>query len=228
MLYIFIFIYIMTKETKIILILTSQRCGSTHLLELIGNNIINLEYKYEIFINEDIANAKEFLDNHKQNCDKPFFMFKLMYSQINDDLINLLKCNYFDYIINLNRVNMLDVHISKIKMKEIKQFKSYDTTNYKIKFNINEYLIWKKRILDWKNKYLNEINQSILYYEYNELFDSNKVINKLNNFIPELKKSEKIFVKLQKQDLSVDYKDKIINYNECKEFIENELKTFDN
>jgi hypothetical protein len=135
--------------------------------------------------------------------------------------------------------NPIDIYISKCKTRHTNKWINFDTTNVKIIFNKREYEFLKKDILDYINqctKYC--INHNVpyvnIYYEYfvmlaeseqqvylQKLFQTASNIDLLNKNID----CDSFLCK--KQDKCNNYHHKIINYDEVKEYLDNENTQYD-
>lgn len=241
-------------KTKIILVLTDGRSGSTNLIKLF-ENFKNITVCSELFNENDVYSSKyekdliikkygekylekttdpkyhlEILKYLSENSNKEFFIFKIMLFQTTSEFLEkMIKDNLIYHIIILERKNMIDKFISQRKAELLNKWQSYDTTNTKIKFNIINYGWYKKYRINLHKEYFRLLKKNYKYYtyiEYNETINFDSIIKKIKGMFPELILKDNSNKCLKIQDKSKNYNDKIENYDEVKDFIEEELKTF--
>ena len=238
-------------KTKIIMVLTSGRSGSTNLIKNFSN-FINININAEIFnrdecwcndynkdliikkygenyfkITKDINYQIEILKYLSENCNEEFFIFKVFLEQSSIEILQkMIKENIFYHIIILERKNIIDRYISFEKAIELNKWIYNDTTNYKIEFNIQKYESFKNYHKECYSKYFKIVKDNYTYIEYNETINLDSIIKKIKSIFPELILRNNSNNCLEKQDKSKNYNDKITNYDDVKDFIEEELKTF--
>ena len=239
-------------KTKLIVVLSLARSGSSNLIKLF-NNFKNIDVNGEIF-NKDhpyMFNKnknrnlfkKEYGDNYQkyildynlyieslkfiiENTEEDFIVIKIFMNQI--PFIELKKIiKIADKIIYLERKNILDRYISCIKAVQLNIWENIDTTNHSIIFGIKDYINFKKHHIYTNNNYKRLLNNNkTMYIEYNETKNLDKILKKINLFIPKLKIISNSNISLKIQDKSTEYKDKIKNYEEVEKFVSKELKQF--
>lgn len=143
--------------------------------------------------------------------------------------------NKTPFIIILYR-NPIDTYISNLKFNKTNKYKCYDTTQLKIHFNIDDYIHYKEILIKWFNYIKSEsiINKTVfveMYYEKIHglsFVEQHKYIKTiLENHLPQYKFQYKLREPtIYKQDKSIKYKDKILNYEEVKEYINNECSIY--
>lgn len=230
----------MSTKTKVILLLSLPRSGSNYFVnqmhhfknvkvcgEVFGphpNIIYPKKIKNWFEINKKIC--VNLLDNPNK-INKEFLFMKFFLYEENKDILKFLLDNYnISNIFILERKNIVDRYISFKKASNIKKWLLSDTTNIKINFDIEEYSKFKKFHIKTYETYKKIIkNKNYCYVEYQSNFNDDLFLNKIKTFIPDLNLNKnKIFLnRIKKQDLSTNYKDKIENYNEIKNFIFTEL-----
>jgi hypothetical protein len=238
-------------KTKIIMVLTLGRSGSTNLIRNFSN-FININVNSEIFNkNESYCNDDnkqliisrygknylkittdknyqiEILKYLSENCNKEFFIFKIFICQTTIEILQkMIKENIIYRIIILQRKNIIDRFISERKAYMLNEWTTFATTNYKIEFNIQKYESFKNYHKKYYSKYFKIVKDNYTYIEYNETINLDSIIKKIKSIFPELILKNNSNNCLEKQDKSKNYNDKITNYDEVKDFIEEELKTF--
>lgn len=238
-------------KTKIIMVLTSGRSGSTNFNEIF-RNFINININSEIFnkyeshcnndnkqliisrygenylkITTDINYQIEILKYLSENCNEEFFIFKIFLDQTSIEILQkMIKENIIYRIIILERKNIIDRFISQRKARMLNKWDKFDTTNYKIEFNIQKYESFKNYHKKCYSKYFTIVKDNYTYIEYNETINLDSIIKKIKSIFPELILNDNSNHCLEKQDKSKNYNDKITNYDDVKDFIEEELKTF--
>lgn len=238
-------------NTKIIMVLTLGRSGSTNLNEIF-RNFININVNAEIFnkseswcnndnkqliisrygknylkITTDKNYQIEILKYLSENCNEEFFIFKIFLEQSTIEILQkMIKENIIYRIIILERKNIIDRFISERKARMLNKWGKFDTTNYKIEFNIQKYESFKNYHKECYSKYFKIVKDNYTYIEYNETINLDSIIKKIKSIFPELILKDNSNHCLKIQDKSKNYNDKIINYDEVKDFIEEELKIF--
>ena len=238
-------------KTKIIMVLTLGRSGSTNLNEIF-RNFININVNSELFnadecwcsqytknliikkygknylkITTDINYQIEILKYLSENCNEEFFIFKIFLEQSTIEILQkMIKENIIYRIIILERKNIIDRFISERKARMLNKWGKFDTTNYKIEFNIQKYESFKNYHKECYSKYFKIVKDNYTYIEYNETINLDSIIKKIKSIFPELILKDNSNHCLKIQDKSKNYNDKIINYDEVKDFIEEELKIF--
>ncbi len=238
-------------KTKIIMVLTLKRSGSNNLIQIFWN-FRNINVNYEIFnkyesncnqknknliikkyekdylkLTTDINYQIEILKYLSENCNEEFFIFKIFLEQTSIEILQkMIKENIIYHIIILERKNIIDRFISERKAIMLNKWHKFDTTNYKIEFNIQKYKSFKNYHKECYSKYFTIVKDNYTYIEYNETINLDSIIKKIKSIFPELILKDNSNECLEIQDKSKNYNDKITNYDEVKYFIEEELKTF--
>ena len=220
-------------KTKIIMVLTLGRSGSSNLIKNFSN-FINIDTNLEIFsrdecwcsqytknliikkygknylkITKDINYQIEILKYLSENCNKEFFIFKIFICQTNIEILQkMIKENIIYHIIILERKNIIDSYISFEKAIELNKWIYNDTTNYKVKFNTNDYKEFKKHHKECYKKYFRLVKDNYTYIEYNETINFSNIIKKIKNIFPELILKDNSNECLKIQDKSKNYNDK--------------------
>ena len=229
------------------MILTLGRSGSTNFITMM-KNFENININTEMFnpnnfqvntSNEKLLilkygnNYTNFILKNKlqceallylaENCEEEFLVFKCFLNQLSKEQIKyLIDNNHIYYTIIFERRNTLDSYISSKKASKINKWGNVSTSHIKIEFNIDDYIKSKKRHLN-VYKFYHKILRNVKnhsYIEYKDTFNVTNFLDQIKSLIPELSINNisEHFCK-KKQDNSNDYKDKIINYEEVKEFI---------
>ena len=234
------------------MILTLERSGSTNLVKIfenfknisVGGELFNCDGCWCSKFNKDLIIKKygekylkittdknyqiEILKYLSENCNKDFLIIKVFLSQTTIEILQkMIKENIIYYIIILERKNIIDRFISQTKAIKLNKWGNIDTTNYKIKFNIKKYKNWYKvKHIRIYEEYFRLVKNNYTYIEYNETINFSNIIKKIKNIFPELILKDNSNKCLKIQDKSKNYNDKITNYDEVKDFIEEELKQF--
>jgi len=160
---------------KRIIILTTQRTGSTWLITLLNNykniqefgepfinnnyinNIYNLNderFEYYNYIKKNnlknnFKNIKKYIQNLENYSESNITIFKIMYSQIKKNIrLILLLFNKNTYIIHLKRENIYESIISSIYSEKTKTTHILNKENRKInRIFINKKLLKKRKFL---------------------------------------------------------------------------------
>tara|TARA_Y100000389_G_scaffold134424_1_gene131882 strand:+ start:6972 stop:7658 length:687 start_codon:yes stop_codon:yes gene_type:complete len=206
-----------------------SRHGGTFIDQILKNiNGLNarscLETKNFLNINEHLSKSNNLLFRVSNSDKQPL------------NIINEIMIKYNNIYNIIVKRNPIDVYISKEKVKITNKYGYCDTSDITIKFEISEYLRIKKLNKEWfKNlektfkKY--KINYDIFYYEelcsmghdniYKLLF------SKLSKFFDGIKiKEDSLNIAIVKQDNCNNYNKKIENYDNVKDFINNEIAKY--
>lgn len=230
----------MSTKTKVILLLSLPRSGSNYFVNQM-HNFKNVKVCGEVFgPHPNIIypkKIKNWFEINKKICvnllddpnkiNKEFLFMKFFLYEENKDILKFLLDNYnISNIFILERKNIIDRYISFKKASKIKKWLLSNTKNIKINFDTEEYRKFKKFHIKTYETYKNIIkNKNYCYIEYQSNFNDDLLLNKIKTFIPDLNLNKNKFFlnRIKKQDLSINYKDKIENYNEIKNFIFTEL-----
>ena len=241
-------------KSKLIVILSLARSGSSNLVKLFKNfkyidhntEVFNpdLKFSFNNIKNRDKLRIK-YGNNYKnfiiENClyeeclkliidssNKKFIVIKILDYQVPfEQIIKIINISY--KVLFLERKNILDRYISIKKANMIQEWAHVDTTNINIVFNQEDYNKFKKHHITINDKFKELLikNKNMTYIKYKNTINPMKILSRINIIIPELKiKNIKNIICLQIQDKSKSYKKKIKNYEEFKDFIDKEIKTF--
>ena len=234
------------------------RTGTNYLCELLGNTFSEVNSNFELFnlkecfMNEKYINkilekydnnftikgnnsAREdpifFLENLIKISEEPIISHKIFPEHL--DINNVYKIiDKSDFVI-INKRNFLDVYIShKRAIEMVKTISNpwinIDTTNYKVKFDKDEYEEKEKKYNNWYKsieKYTIDNYKKYIFLDYDtfhnlELFNKQKLLRDnlsifCKEFLFNINKNVKTLIK---QDKSDDYSTKILNYDEFKSY----------
>ena len=135
----------------------------------------------------------------------------------------MIENNLIYHVIILDRTQIIDRYISYVTASISKKWINCDTTNYKINFNINDYKSFKEYHKYCYDNYF-RIVKNYTYIEYSDIINRDSIIGKIKDIFPKLILKKTLNECLKKQNNHSNYYDKIINYDEVKNFIEEELK----
>ena len=175
--------------------------------------------------------ANHFKYNNYNNTQKYDFNNKLYENKYNN---LLLKSSAICFI----KRNLLDMYISLEKTKITNQWHNYNSTNIKIIFNIEEFIKYKNNILAWfkmSKQNCIKLGKPIIVLDYDELnqlseedqlkYCKSKFTDSLND---DFQYNINLISRTKKQDLSANYCDKISNYDDVNEFINNKNNFINN
>lgn len=175
-----------------------------------------------------------FLNNLMNISQEPIISHKLFESQVELNIVFKI-IDKSEFLIIMKR-NPIDMYISYKKASEMEQKNMYDdpwcnvdTTNYKIIFNITEFEEREHSLKSWYEKifnYISKMQKKYCLLDYDDfhklnLFEQQLLIKKnISEVIPsDLLNINTNITTIKKQDRSVNYKDKIINYDEVSNYI---------
>lgn len=241
------------ESKNIITIICAPRTGSNYFCEILNQYInicsnhelfnkiecfINKKYKY--IINTELLELRKidplmFFNKIISEMKEPIISHKMLLDQCKDIKLidSIIKQSKF--IIFLHR-NPIDQYISLLKAYKSTKWIIADTTNIKIRFDISEYnnneKIANSMYVNIKDICIsNSIKFIQIYYEYFHKMNQKDQVEYLSliltNYIDiDIIIKNNYYNIFKKQDLSKSYADKIENYEEVKDFIENELTNY--
>jgi hypothetical protein len=152
---------------------------------------------------------------------------KISYDQLK--IIEII--NFSNHIIFIKR-NLLDVFISEKKTHITNKWIRIDTSDIKIKFDVDEFNIYKNNYKEWfqyTKKICIELDKQFITIDYDELMTIQNDNDRLQHIVTKMKFiikdnltiNDKNFNYMTKQDTAERYENKIENYEEVKDFISN-------
>ena len=205
-----------------------------HFCDIMKCKSTNLDDKKKNIMKWRDNNKVKFLsiiiDFYKNEYDVLFF--KIFRDHVTDEELHDLS-KLIDYFHILKR-NPIDQFISKKKTDYSNCYHHYNTSNIKIKFNINEFEEYEKGQTEWIN--YNKKKENMVCDDYDEIiinsngdvmnileYIQNKILDKLD-IIGVI--GNDYHITLEKQDKSTYYKDKIINYKSVENYIKNDNNNY--
>lgn len=213
-----------------------ERCSVDNLiLKKLGNCYCDINetdnfdtIKKKIRKQIDVDNPLDLIEKIKGIVNKDIIVFKVLASQLKYQKIREL-ITASDFVIFLVR-NKVDMFISTQKAQTVGKYRGVDTTEIKIDFCINSYIMLRKKIITYFDKMISfakDTNKQyivIAYEDFHKLTDHQKQDYLYDNVLKLCSDSvaktqfETELHTLKKQDQSVSYKDKINNYDEFAQF----------
>lgn len=168
------------------------------------------------------------------NCKEEFLVLKVFppitHQLSENELRYLIDNNYIHFVFVLERKNIIDRYISFTKAIKLGTWDKVDTSHVKIYFDIKKYNDFKTEHLQSYELYKDILKNTTNQFKINQdkyLVDNRQLANKIKKCVPELAFKENCtFPAMKKQDNANHYSDKIENYADIKEFLDNELKSF--
>ena len=206
---------------------------------------IRISNKY-YYVGLELLDPENIIDYLLKKSNEPYLVHKIFKDMfpllIHNNTTNSCKegvvCLKYDRILNSSQYiffikrNTLDIFISEKKIHITQKYTFENTTSIKIEFNIDEYTNYRNSYLKWfeiAREFCDRENKKYVIIDYDELMKLDNeecqlkyCIEKLQPILDiQLTIYENNKTSITKQDLSTRYEDKISNYYEVKEFIEN-------